>query len=221
MADRTRYREILAKSSELAGRPTTCYEPAPVWFPPSICAVALATGCHDRSPDAPPLPPVIEVSAGGNPTIRIVPGHPCRATVEDVEMIVGGRPLVSQDADTRWTGDDAGNGTTLRENGSPVARLYPIDDPAKMSVLDPAGVPMIQVFAEGKNATVSDHKSEVIRKIEATPAGLAIRDMHSGKAATATGTTDAVLVGVVTSPELTRQVRALAACSRLMPVEQK
>jgi antitoxin (DNA-binding transcriptional repressor) of toxin-antitoxin stability system len=190
-----------------------------VWFVISICAVALAFGCRDRSPDAPPAP-AIEISAAGSATMRIIPGHPCRATIEGVEMIVGGRPLVSQLANTRWTGDDAGNGTTLREDGSPVARLYPIDDPAKMSVFDPAGVPMIQVFAAGKNATVSDHRSEVIRKIDATPTGFAILDMHStSPVATATGTTDVVLVGVVTSPELTKQVRALAACSRLLPVE--
>jgi hypothetical protein len=182
-----------------------------------MCAVALAAGCRDRSPDAPPPQTVIEVSAYGTPTMRIVPGHPCRATIEGIEMIVGGRPLVSQLANVRWTGDDAANGTTLRVDGSPVARLYPSDDPAKMTVFDPAGVPMIQAFAEGKGASVSDHQSQVVRKVDATPTGFAIRDIYSvPPMATAKGTTDAVLVAIVTSPELTRQVRALAACSRLL-----
>jgi hypothetical protein len=192
-----------------------------VWFLPSICAVALAAGCRDRSPDAPPPQTAIEVSAYGTPTMRIVPGHPCRATIEGIEMIVGGRPLVSQLANVRWTGDDAANGTTLRVDGSPVARLYPTDDPAKMTVFDPAGVPMIQAFAEGqgkdRRASVSDHQSQVVRKVEATADGFAIRDIYSvPPMATAKGTTDAVLVAIVTSPELTRQVRALAACSRLL-----
>jgi hypothetical protein len=193
-----------------------------VWFLPSICAVALAAGCRDRSPEAAPPQSAIEVAAYGTPTMRIVPGHPCRATIEGLEMIVGGRPLVSQLANTRWTGDDATNGTTLREDGSVVARVYPIDDPAKMTVLDPVGVPMISVFAEGKGASVSDHQRQVVRKIDATPTGFAIRDLDATTPmATATGTTDPVLVGVVTSPELTRQVRALAACSRLLPVERE
>jgi hypothetical protein len=76
----------------------------------------------------------------------------------------------------------------------------------------------------------------VIRKVDATAAGFAIRDIYStapprvteasgagppAASVTATGTTDAVLVGVVTSPELTRQVRALAACSRLLPGERE
>jgi hypothetical protein len=222
MVHRVRYRAILAGSSELAARSTTCYEPAPVWFPPSICAAALAVGCHDRSPEAAPSPPAIEVSTYGNPTMRITPGHPCRATIEGLEMIVGGRPLVSQLGNARWTGDDASNGTTLREDGRPVARLYPIDDPAKMSVFDPTGVPMIEVFGDGKGASVSDQHGEVTRKVEATPAGLSVRDTYSVPAmATVTGTTDAVLAGVITAPELTRQVRALAACSRLLPVEHE
>jgi hypothetical protein len=84
-------------------------------------------------------------------------------------------------------------------------------------VFDPIGVPMIRVSQTGM---VSDHAGVVVRRLAPTPTGFAVHAMdQAAPIATATGTTDAILVGIVTSPELTREVRALAACGRLVERE--
>jgi hypothetical protein len=174
--------------------------------------LALIAGCQGKSdPDPPrPPPPVVEARANGATIARIVAGHPCRAEIDGDELMVGTQPLVAQVGNSRWSGDDADDGTTLRKDGAAIVRLRDLDD-ASVEVFDPRGVAMLRVSADG---SVANARGEVVRRVEATHTALKIGD------SVVTGTSDLVLGVLVTAPELIPEVRALAACHRLFSREQ-
>ncbi|MEO7730490.1 MAG: hypothetical protein ABIY55_05920 [Kofleriaceae bacterium] len=174
--------------------------------------MALIAGCQGKSePDPPrPPPPVIEARANGATIAHIVDGHPCRAEVGGEELMIGTMPLVAQVGNSRWSGDDIDDGTTLRKDGVAIVRLRDLAD-ASVEVFDPRGVAILHVSADG---TVADARGEIVRRVDATSAALKIGD------SIVTGTSDLALGVLVTAPELIPEVRALAACRRLFAREQ-
>ena len=169
-----------------------------------ILALSLATlwGCQTK--EAPPKEPAsIKVLDGDAELARVLLGRPCRATVDGVEVLVGGRPLVAQVGADRWTGEDASNGTTLRKNDQIVARIH-----AKQ-LFDANGVPIMRVMVNGD---IADKANAVVRK--AIVDGNAVRI----GSLTVTGTTDVAIAAflTLTSRETVPEVRALAACHYLI-----
>jgi hypothetical protein len=156
---------------------------------------------------------VIEARAGGATTVRIVPGHPCRADIDGNEMLVGTQPLVTQIGNSRWSGDDPDHsardvdrGTTLRKDGMAIVRIRDTQN-AGIEVFDPRGVVMLHVTADG---AVANARGEILRRAAATRTAIQIGDSM------VTGTSDVALGALATAPELVPEVRALAACHRLM-----
>ena len=178
--------------------------------------MALVAGCQGRTSteEAPPAPRAIEVhDASGKLTARVVPGHPCRATVDGVELLVGGRPLIAQVGEVRWSGDDDKTGTTLRKDGVAVARIFPAEVlPGAVDVIDPQGIALLRVKAAGDSAPIVSASGAVERVAKRTPKGISVGDV------TVTGTDDLLLAALLTAPEAGAEVRGLAACHRLLPI---
>jgi hypothetical protein len=169
--------------------------------------VLYLAACSGQGSSAPAEPVAIEVRDGNRRIARVVPGHPCRAELGDVAMQVGGPPLVAQVGDTSWTGEDGSNGTTLRENGAYVARVYTAG--GTTGVFDGQGVPLFRVTVTGDTAGVSDAASRPLRAVTRTKSGLAVDGLAI------TGTDDLVLAAILTAREARPEIRALAACRQL------
>ena len=174
-----------------------------------LSSLLLVGGCRcGAEPVPPPPPPAIEVrDATGAVTARVVPGRPCRATVEGVELLVGGRPLVSQQGAIRWTGEDAPSGTTLSKNGAPVARVH------ARQLFDAEGIPLLRVLEDG---SITNRASVVVRRAAPAPTGNAVTVGSATVTATVTGTTDVVLAAMLAAPEAPPDVRAMVACHFLL-----
>ena len=156
--------------------------------------------------------PVEVRDAKGMTAARVIPSHPCRAEIDGSELIVGSQPLVAQVGSVRWSGDDGSNGTMLKSDHTAVARLASSSN--ELAVYDPEGIAMIKITLAGADgASVVNHEGVTVRHVDKTPAGFAVK-LDDG-VESITGTSDAILAGILTSPELTRPVRALAACRRV------
>ncbi|MBA3501193.1 MAG: hypothetical protein M4D80_27375 [Myxococcota bacterium] len=166
------------------------------------CVVPLV-GCQGTDTSKAQAKPVgIEVlDVTRSVVARVVSGRPCRATVDGVELLVGGRPLVAQVGTDRWTGEDAPNGTTLKKNDQIVARIH-----AKQ-LFDANGIPIIRVM---ENGDIADRANAVVRKAVVGANTVTIDTL------TVTGTTDVALAAFLTSRETVPEVRALAACHYLI-----
>ncbi|MBS1122549.1 MAG: hypothetical protein H6Q90_4777 [Deltaproteobacteria bacterium] len=170
------------------------------------CLALIA--CQGRSASSEPSPErrvTIEVKdAHGKTTARVVSGHPCRATVDGIELLVGGRPLVAQVGETVWNGNDAANGTTLSQNGHPVARIH------ANQLFDSEGVPLVRVM---DNGDIGNPAGQIVRKAVITASKVTIGDV------TVTGTSNVALAAMLTAPEVNAEIRALAACHYLLPAD--
>ena len=162
----------------------------------SVAFALAAAGCQTTPPAPKPVVEITAKDATGAVTARVVPGRPCRATVDGVELLVG-RPLVAQVGTDRWTGESAANGTTLKLNDQPVARIH-----AKQ-LFDHQGIPLVRVL---DNGDVVDKANAVVRKAVAGANTVTIGDV------TVAGTTDVVLAVMLTAREAAAPVRGLAAC---------
>jgi hypothetical protein len=181
-----------------------------------FCLVATVVGaCQGNEPSsADKTAPgaagtgAIEVIVGGKVTARVMPGHPCRATVDGVELLVGGPPLVAQVGDTKWTADTRENGTTLMSNERPAARIL------ANQLFDATGIPLIKVEDDGKIVNVQ----RVVRQATAEhePAErVVIRGIEKWKNepdVVVTNTDDVALAGLLAAPEADPTLRGLAAC---------
>jgi hypothetical protein len=172
-----------------------------------VVTLVLLAGCQGKSEPDPPRPPspVIEARASGTIVARIVSGHPCRADIEGNELLIGTDPLVTQVGATRWSGDEAENGTTLRKDGTAILRLHDRPDQG-VEVFDPHGAAILNVTPNGE---IANAHGEVLRRAEASRTAIKIGD------SVVTGTADVALAVLVTAPELIPEVRGLAACHRL------
>ena len=142
--------------------------------------------------------------AAGTVLAELRPGHPCRSTIGPIELIVGGPPLVAQVGETRWAGEDHGNGTTLVRDGAAVARVLTQDD--QVSVFDPTGLALVRVRADG----VHDAGGRALRPIARHGQTIVVGDV------TVTGTADVMVAALLTARELAPEVRMLAACERVL-----
>lgn len=159
------------------------------------------------------MTPSIELrDATGKVTARLTPGHPCRATVDGVEMLIGTQPLIAQVGDVRWTGDQAVNGTTIKRNDITVARIFPSDQPNETGMYTPEGVAIFRATASGIKADLISGAGAVIGSATQLPkGGIAIGDR------VLSGTDDLLLAALLSAPEASPEVRGLAACHRLFP----
>ncbi len=182
-----------------------------------LLLVLLSSGCQAKAdPPGPASPTLIEVHDGDHVIASVRPGKPCRATIGPSEMIVGGPPLISQVGQTRWTGSDGSNGTTLERDGDRVARIFPVLG-TSVAVFDLQGVPVIRIQPSAEGATVTDASMRSLRTLKL--AGTAIVSDHP--ALRVSGTNDLVLASVLSAIELQPEVRMLAACERVLVTEKK
>ena len=175
-----------------------------------LCLSVAAVGC--QTTDAPkPVPKTsaIEVLDATHSVIaRVVPGRPCRATVDGVELLIGslggGRPgLVAQIGTDRWTGEDASNGTTLRKNDQIVARIH-----AKQ-IFNAEGIPIIRVTDDGDVVDTSNAAVRTVKKV-----GNQLRiSLPVGQIE---GTDNIVLGAFLSAREASPEIRALAVCQILL-----
>jgi hypothetical protein len=172
-------------------------------------------GCASCQGEPAPAPfagtPAIEVMVAGKVVARVAPGHPCRATVSGIELIVGGPPLLAMVGETRWTAERASNGTTFKKNGEPVARIH-----AKQ-LFDAQGIPLVKVMDSG---TVANGPGRVVRKASAIRGPVSrveIQDLAKPPSndAVVTNTDDIVLAALLASPEAEPEIRGLVACHLL------
>jgi hypothetical protein len=161
-------------------------------------------------------PPAIEVNAkvqgAKNTVARVTPGHPCRAEVAGVELIVGGPPLLSQEGDTEWTAETLANGTTFKSNDRPVARIH------ANQLFDAEGIPLVKVL---DNGSIVNGPGRVVRKAVASHdpsphVTITSTDRKAPEEIVVTGTDDVVLAGLLAAPEPPPEIRGLVACHLLM-----
>ena len=179
-----------------------------------LLAVALAAGCQGSSQEesaaaSQPLPGV-EVHAQGKLVARVVPGHPCRATVDGAELIVGGPPLISQVGDVTWRGEDRDDGTMLERDDAPVAQIRASAE--SLSLFAPEGFALFRATLAADGARVIGRDGAVARIAKRTATGIRVDDQ------VVTGTDDLLLAALLTAPEAGPDVRALAACHRLLSI---
>ena len=177
----------------------------------SFVGVALLAGCHGQStPDLPAAAPLgIEVrDALGEVTARLVAGRPCRAMVEGVDLQVGASPLVAMVGNTRWDGVETATGTTLTKNGVRAAEI--VADSGALQINDDKGIPVIRARIAGDSAPVLDAANTNVRTASRSGTSVTVGDM------TVTGTQDLLLAALLTAHEIGPEVRALAACHRML-----
>jgi hypothetical protein len=167
--------------------------------------ITLLAACHGSTPTAPTAPRAVEVrDTHGAMVARVTLGHPCRATVGNMELIVGGPPLVADEGSTHWTGEDAPNGTTLRQNGEAVARIH------ANQLFDAQGVPLLRVTGDD----IANGAGRILRTAIVVPDPNSHRIVIGDLAvAGLPGRSDDVaLAAMLTASEASSEIRALAAC---------
>lgn len=181
----------------------------------SFAGVALLAGCPGQSAaDSPVAAPAgIEVrDATGETTARVVSGRPCRAMVEGVDLQVGVNPLVAMVGNVRWDGVEDGTKVTLTRNGVRAAEL--VTDGNRIQVLDDHGIAVIRTHVKDDTAPVYDAANTNVRTAKRSGTNVTIGDM------TVAGTQDLLLAALLTAHELGPEVRALAACHRLLLLQK-
>ncbi len=163
-------------------------------------------------------PPAIELKdAKGQLIARVTPGHPCRAMVDDVELLVGTDPLVAQLGEVRWTGTTAANGITIKRNDEVIARVFPVDQPSETGLYTPDGVAMFRATISGDKADLISGAGAVIGSVKKLPTGgISMPGTAIGERVL-TGTNDLLLAALLGATEAPPEVRGLAACHRLLP----
>lgn len=183
-----------------------------------LLSLAALAGCqgessHDSSPKAPAAS--IEVrEANGKVSGRVTPGHPCRASIDGFEMLIGTQPLVAQMGDVRWSGDLTASGTMLRRNDIVMARVYPDNDPGELGLYTAEGVAMFHAKIVGDKADLVSGAGAIVataQKQRGPDGGVKVGERM------VTGTDDVLLAAVLAAPDAPPEVRGLAACHRLFP----
>lgn len=179
----------------------------------SLLVLALAVGCQGKKPVPPPEPVSVQVrDASGVLVAELKPLRPCRGSIGPVELIVGGPPLIADLGGTKWTGSAATNGTTLSRDGQAVVRIYPVGDPTSAAVLDMQGIALARVAVTGDTAKITDSATVPVRNLKLTGETITADDPKLA----ITGTNDLILAALLSAPELTPEVRILAACERVL-----
>lgn len=175
--------------------------------------LTVLLGCQGKKEAPPPAPVAVQVrDSSGALVAELRPLRPCRGSIGPVDLIVGGPPLVANLGGTQWAGSAADNGTILFRDGQPVVRVFQVSDPKDTAVLDMQGVALARIKATDVAAVVSNAASVPVRTL--TVAGATITS--DTPPLTITGTNDLVLAALLSAPELTPEVRVLAACERVL-----
>jgi hypothetical protein len=173
--------------------------------------VALLVACQGDPAPAPEAhsPSAIEVKTGDEIVARVVPGHPCRATVTGIELIVGGPPLLATYGEARWTAETMSNGTTFLKNDRPVARIH------ANQLFDSQGIPLIKVLDDG---SIVNGPGRAVRRAKrgTNPTRVVIEDLASHEETIVSGTQNVVLAGLFAASEPEPEIRALTACLLLL-----
>jgi hypothetical protein len=201
-----------------------------------MLVLAAVSACQSKSDagarQTAARPPAIELKdAKGQLIARVTPGHPCRAMVDEVELLVGTDPLVAQLGEVRWTGTTAANGITIKRNDEVIARVFPVDQRSETGLYTPDGVAMFRATISGDKADLISGAGAVIGSVKKLPTGgISIyspqRDallrgpaepgLANGERVL-TGTNDLLLAALLGATEAPPEVRGLAACHRLLP----
>lgn len=190
-------------------------------------AALAAAACQSSSTTSAPatgsataVPEIVIRDAGATVVARVSARQPCRATIDGRELIVGVAPMVAQVGTTRWTGETGPNGTTFKRAGKTVARMFAASA-SELAIVDPEGIAQIRAARSAdadSSVNVADRGGAIIRIATRTAdGGFAVTPSAGGPVVTATGTDDALLVALLSAPEVLPEVRALAACRRLFP----
>lgn len=210
---------VIARPGTIADTGASCYKPPPVSaLPLLLLTLTACQGGGASTSEKPASRNAIELrDHAGVVLARVTEGRPCRATIEHDELIIGGRPLVMMLGETRWTSDDIDGSTVISRDGASYARIFPAevrDD--EVAVFDREGVAMIRVTASGDAAVVRDPGQSPVRELVRSAAGITIKTPAGD--AIVTGTKDLLLAAVLSATEMPYEVRALAACHRLLPL---
>lgn len=164
--------------------------------------------------------PTIEVRERGAIVARVWPGPPCRTTVDGLELIVGegeAGSLVAQHGTTRWMSEQGDNGTTFRRNDQEAARIH------ARQLFDEQGAPIVRVL---ENGDIVNGAGQLIRQAKVTGTSVTITPhVNPGQPAAepivVTGTHHLELAAMLSAREATAEIRALAACHFLLPVQPR
>lgn len=180
-----------------------------------VLSLAAIAGCQGQSShdSAPKAPATVEVrEADGKVSGRVTASHPCRATIDGLEMLVGTEPLVVQLGDVRWSGDLTASGTMVRRNDTVMARIYPDDEPGAIGLYTAEGVAIFTAKIAGDKADLISGAGAVVATAQKQPKG----GVKVGER-TVSGTDDVLLAAMLAAPDAPPEVRGLAACHRLFP----
>lgn len=179
----------------------------------ALCACQSKSDA-DARPTAPA--PIELKDANGHLIARVVAVRPCRAMVDDIELLVGTDPLVAQNGEARWAGETAANGTTFKRDGEVVARMFPIDKADETGLYTPDGVAMFRATISGDKADLVSGAGAVIGTVKKLPTGISLSSGLPGERVL-TGSNDLLLAALLGATEAPPEVRGLAACHRLFP----
>jgi hypothetical protein len=122
--------------------------------------------------------------------------------------------------ETRWTSDDIEGSTIIARDGETYARIYPADiRDDETQVFDREGVALLRVTATGDTAVVRNAGQSPVRELQRTADGITVT-ADGAAIATVRGTQDLLLAAVLSANEISTEVRALAACHRLLPPQK-
>lgn len=178
----------------------------------SACQSKSDAGARPAGPT-----PIELVDAKGHVVARVIAAHPCRALVDDMELLIGTDPLVAQNGDARWTGTTAANGTTLKRNDEVIARVFPVDKPDEVGLYTPDGVAMFRATLVGDKADLVSGAGAVIGTVKKLPSGAISLDSGLAGERKLVGSNDLLLAALLGANEAPPEVRGLAACHRLFP----
>ena len=184
-------------------------------------SLAACQGTATEEPAAvPPITSTIEATTAGKVTAKLAATLPCRATLGELEMIVGTAPVVAQVGEVKLTGELASNGTTFLREGERIARFY-VASADEAALIDPQGIAIARITRDGDRFAITDRTSAILRYVRrgAAPKTIEVVPDH-GDPTVVTGTDDLILAAVLTATEASAEVRGLAACHRLFPIEK-
>lgn len=187
-----------------------------------LCLFAVL-GCQDRGSSSTAgtaiEPPAIELRDQGAIVARVWPGSPCRAVVDGLELLVGhgeADSLVAQHGATRWVTEQGDNGTTFRRNDLEAARIH------AHQLFDEHGAPLVRVL---ENGDIVNGAGQLVRQAKVTGTSVTITPVvnpgHPAEPIVVTGTTHIELAAMLSAREATAEIRALAACHFLLPVQPR
>lgn len=171
-----------------------------------LLPVLATLSCQGDPPAAQVASQAIEVTSGGKSIAKVVPGRPCRATVDGIEVIVGAQPFTATIGDAKWTAVTDTNGTTFKNNDQAVARIH------ANQLFDAQGIPLVRATDAGD---ISNGPGRLVRKATVIPGytpQVEIKSLGSGDSFIVTHTEDVVLAALLSAPEADPTIRALVAC---------